>query len=784
MLFKDNNHITKNYYLNLFSANADIIKNGNNNFMYEWNIRDLKLGKYCEIALVQLASINTNLSPERQYPPKLFNTSTSEVTNTGEISNIAPNTYYKETITLNTNGITYGAGTYSIYASTFGFGGGAHQKKDLFNYVLNDVGGFFSNDFTRYNPTSGYFERTDCFINDYYGDWVILKIPNEIILTRFRFYFRPTYVNISPSLWRCYGSSDGIIWTLIKGATNDITPLTASNYSLGYYEHKVNENYNSYNYICFIVNKVVSNVSSGILNFAELQLFGKEEIRTIERQYPPKLFNANTNEISSTEVLNKSLIKETITLNTDNITYGSGIYEIYSSSAYPGEPRRNMFNFNINDIGGAHALDRYTNGAFNRTDTFIINNYFGDFVILKLPQAIKLTKYRFYPRTNIKPRSPSLYKFYGSNDGINFNEIIEASNDTIALTLNDYQLGYFEKSVNTKNHYIYIGFVVNKLIGGDLDNMLNFAEFQLFGTEDINTISPIMWYQFDGSSTDMLLDSSGNNYHLTNNGATFDGTNFKRGNGSASLNTGNSLSNSSVFNLNSKDFSISCWMYIKTLNTAHWAVCIGMNTSTRTSILLARFFNNSYIFSFGFDDLYTPVYTDDINKWVHICATYKTGTRVRKIYKNGVEIASGTAGGETNTNSSLLIGKLYSDPATYNGNIDDLRIYDYVLSPDEVKGLYNGIDPTQNNDNKFIIRALNTYDDGYDSQNTTSAILFADNELISPQKATYHKLNTYDLNRISLQVSNDIETNKPYNGWDSNIQFGAVLHIRDYKEQD
>ena len=82
--------------------------------------------------------------------------------------------------------------------------------------------------------------------------------------------------------------------------------------------------------------------------------------------------------------------------------------------------------------------------------------------------------------------------------------------------------------------------------------------------------------------------------------------------------------------------------------------------------------------------------------------------------------------------------------------------------------------------NKYIIRSLNCYDDGYDSQNTTSAILYMSNELTSPKQPTYHKLNTYNLNRISLQVSKDINQNKPYNGWDSNIQFGAVFHICDY----
>ena len=572
MLYKDTNHITKNYYLNLFSANAEIKKNGNSNFMYEWNIRDLQLGKYAEIALVQLASINADYTVERQYPPKAFNSSTSQIATT-ELSNVAATNKMKETITLNTTDITYGFGTYNIYSSTDAWPGGGFQKKDLFNYVFNDTGGIWTGDFTRYDQTTGYFSRTDCYIKDtnYYGDWVILHLPNPILLTRFRFYFRLTFPNLVPSLWRCYGSIDGINWDEIKQASNDITPLTTASYTGQFYEHNVNEKYNKYyNYIGFVVNKVVSNTASGILNFAELQIFGREQL-------------------------------------------------------------------------------------------------------------------------NIMP--------------------------------------------------------------------------------------PVMWYKFDGSATNMLLDSSGNNYHLTNSGATFDGSNFKRGFGSVSFNTGNFLSNSSVFNFNSKDFSISFWVYITTANTFNWIFSLGVGSAIRTAVLLGRFNNNTYIFSFGNDDLYSGAYAGDVNNWVHICATYKTGTRVRKIYRNGIEIASGTSGGETNANASLYIGR-EATGGSYDGNIDDLRIYDYVLSANEVSGLYNGTDPTTQN--KYIIRSLNTYNDGWDSQNTTSAILYMNNELTSPKQPTYHKINSYDLNRISLQVSNDINQNKSYNGWDNKIEFGCILHICDY----
>ena len=61
---------------------------------------------------------------------------------------------------------------------------------------------------------NGYYinTRTSYIQSDYLGDWIIIKLPNPIILTKFRFY-RNNF-NRAPALWRFYGSIDGINWEL------------------------------------------------------------------------------------------------------------------------------------------------------------------------------------------------------------------------------------------------------------------------------------------------------------------------------------------------------------------------------------------------------------------------------------------------------------------------------------------------------------------------------------------------------------------------------------------
>ena len=247
---------------------------------------------------------------------------------------------------------------------------------------------------------------------------------------------------------------------------------------------------------------------------------------TNERQYPPKLYDTSTNTISTLEILNKTTFKQTITLNTSGITYGSGDYNIYSSSKIPDDiatQKAFIFNYNSsiysNDIGGMWDGSLYNNQGYYIGSNNIVSNYLGEWLIIKLPNAIILTKYKIYIRQGRPDRALSLFKFYGSNDGINFIEIIDASNDINALTTNDYLNGYYEKIFNNtiKTAFKYIGFVVNKIVGEGL--VLNIAEFQIFGKEEINN----SLFMID-TNNDINING---NIKTTNNFAINDITTYK-----------------------------------------------------------------------------------------------------------------------------------------------------------------------------------------------------------------------------------------------------------------
>jgi hypothetical protein len=231
-----------------------------------------------------------------------------------------------------------------------------------------------------------------------------------------------------------------------------------------------------------------------LLHFSISNLIINNANITVERQYPSKAYTSSNLEIT-TPFLGKTVYAETIILNTTDITYGSGDYIIYSSSSYSAvaanATRVHLFNYISNDGSGHWAANQYNSadGFYNNVNNnFIKNDYLGDWLVIKLPNPIILTRYRFYGRGTLESRSPGLWKFYGSTDGVSFNEIPEAHNDITKITNTYYSTnGFYEKTLAStfNTSYLYIGFTVRQLAGNG-NNLLNFAEFQIFGKEEFN----------------------------------------------------------------------------------------------------------------------------------------------------------------------------------------------------------------------------------------------------------------------------------------------------------
>jgi hypothetical protein len=76
----------------------------------------------------------------------------------------------------------------------------------------------------------------------------------------------------------------------------------------------------------------------------------------------------------------------------------------------------------------------------------------------------------------------------------------------------------------------------------------------------------------------------------------------------------------------------------------------------------------------------TPAF---VGEWAHLCMTYDGTTVI--LYKDGVEVGRNDASGELQQNDlSLSIGGRLSSGQNFNGAIDDVKLYNHALTPDEV----------------------------------------------------------------------------------------------------
>lgn len=203
---------------------------------------------------------------------------------------------------------------------------------------------------------------------------------------------------------------------------------------------------------------------------------------------------------------------------------------------------------------------------------------------------------------------------------------------------------------------------------------------------------PVGWWKFDEGAGIQALDSSGNNNtgNLVNGPAwsadrlggvgkalSFDGINDLVNAGSGvSLNLTNNL-------------TISAWIFPRTFGGGGFGRIVDKTGGAVGYGLMLDNTNIANGFSFvaaggGWTSLSNII---TLNSWQHVAATYNFGTV--NFYVNGVlrSTRSGVPAISSSSIQSLIIGNRADNLRQFNGIIDDLRIYNKVLSTSEIQTL-------------------------------------------------------------------------------------------------
>jgi hypothetical protein len=213
------------------------------------------------------------------------------------------------------------------------------------------------------------------------------------------------------------------------------------------------------------------------------------------------------------------------------------------------------------------------------------------------------------------------------------------------------------------------------------------------GSAPIDTT--IAEYSFDNTYNNLL----GSAPFASNAGTSFTTDRHGNANGAIYINGTGSSATITGLPYGNSERSISVWAKVNVLNPQINYI-FHYGTSANGNGLAFRPSTTLYFANAG-ANLETSD-TNTNNTWIHYVCTYDGTTA--KIYKNGVLFSSGAK--TFNTVNNLDVFKLglteSGTPGYFNGAIDDLKVYNYVLNTTEITNLYNNntlssSDFTQNN---------------------------------------------------------------------------------------
>jgi len=232
-------------------------------------------------------------------------------------------------------------------------------------------------------------------------------------------------------------------------------------------------------------------------------------------------------------------------------------------------------------------------------------------------------------------------------------------------------------------------------LGGNLDDVRIYN--RILSADEIKALTKtgtgglIAHYKLDETSGTTAADSSIYNNDAAMNGGLDANNNRVDGPMNTALefdgvNDKINLTNPNLVLGTAPKFSVMAWIKPNEINNSevfNWGSGSGKSPSIQF---------NSNALRFGITGSRIDAAMTDMgiaeNKWSHVTITYD-GTTGR-IYGNGILVESDTLNLTEIDDGTIEIG---GGPSYFNGAIDDVKIYDRLLSVDEVLALYNAGDP-------------------------------------------------------------------------------------------
>ena len=236
-------------------------------------------------------------------------------------------------------------------------------------------------------------------------------------------------------------------------------------------------------------------------------------------------------------------------------------------------------------------------------------------------------------------------------------------------------------------------------VTGTAGSVVRTATFGLTVTSSSSgTSGPIVKLALDEGTGTTANDGSGNG----NNGTLQNGPTWTTGKSGGALNFDGSndtlfIANSASLNTISTGVTFAAWVYRNSTQSGFVSVAAREVGTSYYEHFYFGFENGSYRWFVNTTGGYSSVSmggSSPTGQWVHVAGTYD-GATVR-LYVNGVQQFSTPHSGTFATDTTgVTIGASHNDSGhaaeeAFNGKVDDVAIYSYALTAQQVQQLYQG----------------------------------------------------------------------------------------------
>lgn len=198
---------------------------------------------------------------------------------------------------------------------------------------------------------------------------------------------------------------------------------------------------------------------------------------------------------------------------------------------------------------------------------------------------------------------------------------------------------------------------------------------------------PVGYWNFDEKSGASTFDTSGGGNTGTITNATWNTGKF--GSGLSFDGNGDFVNIPQTTTLDTPTGTVSMWAYFSDLtdNGYLWSQNIDEWSIYNNGAALKGYYDSAAAIT------YTPAFS--ANQWVHLSFTFnKGGSGTCYLYVNGVQASSGNCSSTAPTLSNIRIGaESDNGAASFNGIIDDVRVYNYQRTSKQVIEDMNGGHP-------------------------------------------------------------------------------------------